>query len=201
MLVSHSLFAQRSNGRGRINGVLLQKKKDSKAEKNKEHWSDRLVCVYEEEVARQRKIYEKQRKKQVAEQEQSNHNPLHKETTANSKEKTPNSSEQNNSQIYEVVDRQPSFPGGVDRLKEWLKQHLQYPSYAQEHGIQGRVLLQFVVNADGSICDITILQSVQRDIDNEAIRVVATMPRWYPGYLNGKAVRVRFTLPVTFKLK
>ena len=84
---------------------------------------------------------------------------------------------------------------------EYLQKNLKYPSIAQENGIQGRVLVQFVVNKDGSIVDPKVLRAVDPSLDKEAMRVVQSMPKWTPGRQRGKNVRVRFTLPVTFRLQ
>jgi len=92
------------------------------------------------------------------------------------------------------------FPGGNEALMKWLSKNLKYPASAQENGIQGRVLVQFVVNKDGSIVEPKVLRSVDPALDKEALRVVSTMPKWQPGKQRGKTVRVRFTLPVTFRL-
>ncbi len=104
-------------------------------------------------------------------------------------------------EIFEVVEQNPSFPGGEKALMEYLQKNLKYPSIAQENGIQGRVLVQFVVNKDGSIVDPKVLRAVDPSLDKEAMRVVQSMPKWTPGRQRGKNVRVRFTLPVTFRLQ
>lgn len=103
--------------------------------------------------------------------------------------------------IFEVVEVNPSFPGGDEALMEYLKKNLKYPSIAQDNGIQGRVIVQFVVNKDGSIVEPQVIRSVDPSLDKEAIRVVSAMPKWTPGRQRGKPVRVRFTLPVTFRLR
>ena len=84
---------------------------------------------------------------------------------------------------------------------KWLQKNLKYPPVAQENNIQGKVYIQFVVNKDGSIVDPKILRSADASLDKEAMRVVQAMPKWTPGRQRGKAVRVRFTLPVTFRLQ
>mgnify|MGYP003412864597 FL=1 len=104
-------------------------------------------------------------------------------------------------QIFEVVEQNPAFPGGDEALMEYLKKNLKYPSVAQDNGIQGRVIVQFVVNKDGSIVDPKVIRSVDPSLDKEAMRVVQAMPKWTPGRQRGKTVRVRFTLPVTFRLQ
>lgn len=103
--------------------------------------------------------------------------------------------------IFEVVEQNPSFPGGEAELMKWLHKNLKYPPVAQENGIQGKVYIQFVVNKDGSIVDPKIIRSADASLDKEAMRVVQAMPKWTPGKQRGKAVRVRFTLPVTFRLQ
>ena len=103
-------------------------------------------------------------------------------------------------EVFEVVEQNPEFPGGMDALMKWLSKNLKYPASAQENGIQGRVLVQFVVNKDGSIVEPKVIRSVDPALDKEALRVVSAMPKWQPGKQRGKTVRVRFTLPVTFRL-
>lgn len=103
-------------------------------------------------------------------------------------------------EIFQVVENQPEFPGGMAALMEYLKKNMKYPTICQEQGIQGRVIVQFVVNSDGSIVDPQVVKPVNPYLDKEALRVVSTMPKWKPGEQRGKKVRVRFTLPVTFRL-
>jgi len=103
--------------------------------------------------------------------------------------------------IFEVVEQKPSFPGGDAALMSWLSQNIKYPSIAAEMGAQGRVIVQFVVEKDGSITDVKIAKSVDPSLDKEAARVIKSMPQWIAGRQNGSAVRVRFTVPVTFKLQ
>lgn len=102
--------------------------------------------------------------------------------------------------VFDVVEQMPSFPGGMGALMSWLSQNIKYPVIAAENGVQGRVIVQFVVERDGSITDVKVVRSVDPSLDKEAVRVVKSMPRWSPGKQNGQAVRVRFTLPVLFRL-
>ena len=95
----------------------------------------------------------------------------------------------------------PSFPGGMGALMQYLSSHIKYPVVAEENGIQGRVVCTFVVERDGSITDVKVVRGVDSSLDKEAVRVVKSMPRWIPGKQNGSAVRVKYTLPVTFKLQ
>lgn len=101
-------------------------------------------------------------------------------------------------EIFQVVEDMPSFPGN---LNKWLSQNLKYPMIAQENGIQGQVILQFVVGKDGAISDVQVVRGVDPSLDKEAVRVVKAMPKWKPGKQRGKPVLVRFTLPISFKLK
>ncbi len=103
-------------------------------------------------------------------------------------------------EIFQVVEKMPEFPGGMQELMKWLGKNIKYPSICQENGVQGRVIVQFVVNRDGSIVDPQVMKSVDPYLDKEALRVVKAMPKWAPGEQRGKAVRVKFTLPVMFRL-
>jgi protein TonB len=103
--------------------------------------------------------------------------------------------------VCDVVEQMPSFKGGDQALMEYLHKSIHYPAIAEENGIQGRVVCTFVVERDGSITDIKVVRSVDPSLDKEAVRVLKAMPKWIPGKQNGSAVRVKFTLPVTFKLQ
>ncbi len=104
--------------------------------------------------------------------------------------------------VFVVVESMPEFPGGQQALFKYLGDNVKYPVIAQENGIQGRVICQFVVNKDGSIVDIEVVRSGgDPSLDKEAIRVIKSMPKWKPGKQRGKPVRVKFTLPVNFKLQ
>lgn len=102
---------------------------------------------------------------------------------------------------FVVVEQMPSFPGGDAALMKYLSDNIRYPVIAAESGIQGRVILQFVVNRDGTIVDIEVVRSIDRSLDAEAVRVVSNMPRWTPGRQRGRTVRVKYTLPVNFRLQ
>ena len=104
--------------------------------------------------------------------------------------------------IFEVVEQMPEFPnGGMAGLMQYLSKNIKYPTIAQENGTQGRVTVQFVVNRDGSIVDAKVLRGVDPYLDTEAIRVISSMPKWKPGMQRGKAVRVKYTVPVMFRLQ
>lgn len=103
--------------------------------------------------------------------------------------------------VFDVVEQMPSFPGGMGALMQYLSKSIKYPPIAEENGIQGRVICTFVVERDGSITDVRIAKSVDPSLDKEAQRVVKSMPHWIPGKQNGSAVRVKYTLPVTFRLQ
>lgn len=104
-------------------------------------------------------------------------------------------------EIFMVVEEMPEFPGGMAECLKFLGKNIKYPTIAQENGVQGRVIVQFVVNQDGSIVDPVVVRSVDPYLDKEALRVIKTMPKWKPGKQRGKAVRVKYTVPVTFKLQ
>ena len=104
-------------------------------------------------------------------------------------------------EIFVVVEQQPEFPGGTSALMKFLGDNIKYPVIAQENGIQGRVITNFVVERDGSISDVQVVRGQDPSLDREAVRVIKTMPRWKPGQQRGKPVRVRFTLPVVFRLQ
>ena len=104
-------------------------------------------------------------------------------------------------EIFMVVEQMPEFPGGMAELMKFLSKNIKYPTIAQENGIQGRVIVQFVVNQDGSIVDPVVMRSVDPYLDKEALRVISSMPKWKPGMQRGKAVRVKYTVPVTFRLQ
>ena len=103
--------------------------------------------------------------------------------------------------IHIRVEKMPEFPGGQEALNRFLVRNIKYPLLAQETGIQGRVICQFVVNSDGSIVDIAVVRGVEESLDKEAMRVIKSMPKWTPGRQGGKNVRVKYTLPIRFKLQ
>lgn len=102
--------------------------------------------------------------------------------------------------IYQVVEKMPEFPGGMNALMSYLKENIRYPEEAKLAGIKGRVTVQFVVNADGSLSNILKLRGVEPSLDAEALRLIASMPTWKPGMHDGQPVAVRYTVPVTFRL-
>lgn len=103
--------------------------------------------------------------------------------------------------VFDVVEEMPSFPGGNAALMSYLYSNTKYPVVAQENGVQGRVIISFVVERDGSISDVKVARSVDPSLDREAQRVVKSMPRWTPGKQNGQTVRVKYTVPVVFRLQ
>ena len=102
--------------------------------------------------------------------------------------------------VYDLVDEMPSFPGGLEELYKWIDNNVQYPAVARENGIEGRVILKFIVEKDGSLSDSTVIHSVHPMVDREALRLVGQMPKWNPGRRAGVPVRVRYCLPIKFKL-
>lgn len=103
--------------------------------------------------------------------------------------------------VFTVVEQMPMFPGGDAALMSYLANNIHYPTVAAENGVQGRVVVGFVVERDGSITDVSVLRGVDPSLDREAMRVVKSMPRWTPGKQNGSAVRVKYQVPVAFRLQ
>ena len=102
--------------------------------------------------------------------------------------------------VFDVVEQMPEFPGGAVEMMKFLNENVKYPEAASKAGTQGRVIVQFIVEADGSITNVKVLKNVSDEIDAEAVRVINAMPKWKPGSQSGKPVRVKYTIPVTFRL-
>ncbi len=101
-----------------------------------------------------------------------------------------------------VVEEKPKFMGGDENeFRNWVQKNFEYPEVARENGIQGRVFVQFVVSAEGKVVDVKILRSIDPSIDKELIRVMSMSPKWVPGKQRGKAVRVKYTLPINLQLR
>ena len=103
--------------------------------------------------------------------------------------------------VYDIVEQMPCFPGGDEAMMTWVRQHLQYPESARRDSIEGRVILTFVVERDGTPTNFKVVRPVHPALDAEALRLLSTMPRWIPGRQNGVALRVKYTYPVTFRLE
>jgi periplasmic protein TonB len=103
--------------------------------------------------------------------------------------------------IYDVVEKMPEYPGGDQALMEFLSKHIEYPTVAQNNGIQGKVILGFVVSKTGKVEDVQIIRSLDPSLDKEALRVVKLLGYWIPGEQKGEKVSVRYTLPVVFRLR
>ena len=103
-------------------------------------------------------------------------------------------------QVLEVAEEMPQFPGGMRACMQFLARNVKYPASAQEAKEQGKVLVSFVVNTDGTIVDTQVIKSVSPDLDKEALRVIGSMPKWQPGKQKGEPVRVRYTMPINFRL-
>lgn len=132
-------------------------------------------------------------------------NDIYSKKEQNEKE-SKSKEEQNESESNKIfngddVDQQPSFPGGTNALNTFIASNLKYPVWAQEKGIQGRVVVKFIVEKDGSISNVEVDRSVSPSLDNEAMRVVKAMPKWIPGQINGKAVKVECSHPFVFRLQ
>ena len=115
--------------------------------------------------------------------------------------KAPETTDRKETEIFGVVEQMPYFPGGTNALVEYMEENIKYPEDCEEVCIQGRVVITFVVEKDGSISDAKVVRSVYPSLDEEALRVVNGMPKWCPGKQNGQSVRTKYTIPVTFRLK
>lgn len=104
-------------------------------------------------------------------------------------------------EVFTIVETMPSFPGGQEKLMQYLASNIKYPQIARESNVQGRVYLSFVIEPDGSVSNVKVLRGIGAGCDEEAMRVVKSMPKWSPGKQRGKAVRVSYTVPVNFKLQ
>lgn len=102
--------------------------------------------------------------------------------------------------VFDVVEDQPRYPGGTNALMAYLRDNIKYPAEAAKAGIQGKVIVQFVIGKDGTVRDVKPIRNISPELDAEAVRVVAAMPKWVPGYQRGEAVNVRYTLPVNFRM-
>ena len=103
---------------------------------------------------------------------------------------------------FQLVEEKPSFNGGdANEFSKWVNSKLVYPEIAKENGVQGRVTLQFTVNADGSVSNVKVLRGVDSSLDKEAVRVVSSSPKWKPGKQRDRAVKVTYTFPVIFQLR
>ena len=116
----------------------------------------------------------------------------------NSRQESPRA---DGTRVFDVVEEMPQFPGGPSSLFDYLSRNIKYPVIAEENGVQGRVIVTFVVERDGSLNDVKVVKSIDPSLDKEAQRVVRSMPHWIPGKLNGSPVRVKYTVPVTFRLQ
>ena len=106
-----------------------------------------------------------------------------------------------NQQVFDVVEKMPEYPGGQAALFEYLRTNVKYPADAEKKKVEGRVLVTFIVNTDGSITDIELVRKAFPSLDAEAVRVISGMPKWIPGEQKGQKVRVKYTVPLTFRLK
>lgn len=106
----------------------------------------------------------------------------------------------NKGMIFDMPEQMPKFPGGGDAMEQFINDNIKYPAEAKSKNIQGKVYVQFIVEKDGSISEVSIRRGAHKSLDDEAIRVVKLMPNWEPGAMRGKKVRVRYTLPITFSL-
>ncbi len=108
------------------------------------------------------------------------------------------SAQSTNKKVYDVVEQMPEYPGGMEALMAYFREQVKYPADAKEKKIQGRVLVKFIVEKDGSVSNVKVVQKAYPSLDAEALRVVKAMPKWQPGKHEGKAVRVKYNIPIAF---
>lgn len=136
-------------------------------------------------------LHEKAIADSIAEYEKSSYDSILNDTSVN---------KEDDSQIYTVVEEMPTYPGGDDARIKFLSSNIIYPQLAKEKGIQGTVFVTFVIDEKGFVSDVKVLRGIGGGCDQEAVRVVKMMPRWVPGRMNGKTVRVQFNMPIKFLL-
>jgi periplasmic protein TonB len=109
------------------------------------------------------------------------------------------SAKKDKNKVYEIAEKMPEFPGGDDKLMNYLSSNIKYPSYAKENEIEGLVMIKFIVNKDGSISDAHVVKGIKGGCDEEALRVVKSVPKWIPAKQKGKKIRVYLYLPIDFR--
>lgn len=147
------------------------------------------------------KIREKQLEKQLNQEEKSRNREELWDDVLEDEEQKQEKQAIEEQRVFDVVEEMPQFPGGPSALFEYLSKSIKYPVIAEDNGVQGRVLVTFIVERDGSITEVKVVKSVDPSLDQEAKRVVESMPHWIPGKQGGNPVRVNYTVPVTFKLQ
>jgi protein TonB len=108
---------------------------------------------------------------------------------------------QKNQKVFDIVEQMPEYPGGQAALFEYLSKNIKYPADAEKKKVEGKVFVTFVVDTDGKITDVSLMRKVFPSLDSEAIRVISAMPNWIPGKQKGQVVRVKYTVPIMFRLK
>lgn len=161
---------------------------------------ERAKAEAAEAKAREEAKKQEEARRKAKEEEQKKEEARKKEELK-AKEEAKKNEVQNDNQIYQDVDQMPTYPGGSSAYVNYLQQNLRYPAIAMENGIQGKVMVSFVVDKDGSVTEVQVVNPVDPSLDKEAVRVVRNMPKWVPGKKDDKSVRVRYTLPITFRLQ
>ena len=108
---------------------------------------------------------------------------------------------QKNQKVFDIVEQMPEYPGGQAALFDYLSKNIKYPADAEKKKVEGKVFVTFVVDTDGKITDVSLMRKVFPSLDAEAIRVISAMPNWIPGKQKGQVVRVKYTVPIMFRLK
>ena len=132
--------------------------------------------------------------------------PVEAEATAeavemNNEEQAPQETEPQSKKVYNSVEQMPEFPGGVVAMMRYLQENIKYPPEAAKNDVEGRVVVQFVIDETGQVGEVKVVRPISEELDAEAVRVVKTMPKFEPGRQDGKPVSVWYTLPISFKLQ
>ena len=160
-------------------------------------------ATLEEASKKENKVLDEPQKEKVKEtpNNKSDYDSDEKFTSVNKEKNLQKTKVDDTNTVYDVVEQLPSFPGGNQALMKFLQENVKYPAVAEEHGIQGRVVVSFIVEKDGSITNEMVVSSVDPSLDVEALRVVKSMPHWMPGKQNGVPVRVKYNIPISYKLQ
>ena len=188
ILVGGGLYMYKVHQEGlRVEGLRLEEERRIAAERQAE---------LEAQLEAERKTRAEADKKAKAEADKKDKAEADRKAKAEARK----NAEEEDDKIYIRVEKMPEFPSGNEELSKFLVRNIKYPLLAQENGIQGRVICQFIVNADGRIENIEVVSGVEESLDQEAIRVLKLMPNWIPGSQGGENVRVKYTLPIRFSL-
>ena len=202
MIPTVQAVAQTNNEQGHIESLSerrARQAREAEAKKKKEQ-QEAAAKKKREEEARKKREAEAAAQRQREEEARKKREQEEAERKRRQQSQEAQQTSSTDDTVYDAADQMPSFPGGTSELYRWLSQTVKYPVAAEAAGIQGRVIVSFIVEKDGTLSNISVIKSVDIFLDNEALRVVNSMPKWEPGRQNGQIVRVKITMPIKFKL-